>query len=119
MILSKRYQESILSYSKEINMKTLIKFYETAIDFANRLHFGNFSHGMSGLKYYLEYNETILHLKCDNEELKTMSYNMSNTMENAYLGMYKPEEKLQKLKEISKDCEYILKALKKNSTKTT
>lgn len=85
----------------------LLRFYSYTIQYAKDLQLGNFPHGMSSMRYYLKHTNTILHLRCDDEELKTRAHNIAVVGDSLYLGLYPPSEKLQKLKEIATECEYL------------
>lgn len=105
MLVGKNDQKYILS-DKDFRNRLLV-FYGNTIQLAKDLQLGNFAHGMSNMRYFLKYTNTILHIRCDDKELKTRAHNIAVVGDSLYLGLYPPSEKLQKLKEIATECEYL------------
>ena len=104
MLVGKRDQKYIISDGNY--RERLMMYYNNVIECANNLQkYGNYAHGMFNLSYFLKHNNTILHLCCDDTELKINAYNMAVVGNSLYLGAYKQSEIIQKLKEIIKDCE--------------
>ena len=114
MLVGENGQKRILSYGN--SYQNLIDYYNVIIKCSNDLQtYGNFSHGMSTLRYYLKYNNTIFYLKCDNEELKTKAHNMAIIGHLLYMGTYQKTERNKILKEIITDCEDMKQIINKLS----
>jgi hypothetical protein len=102
MLVGKRDMDYI---TRDVDFRgRLIKYCEMVIDYGKWLQNGNFPHGMSGLRYYLKYINTIMYLKCDNEELFQASYDMAVLGDDLSMGRYQGHVKIQKLKKIVNDC---------------
>lgn len=109
-VLNQRTQDRIMN-QKHV-FKDLIRFYEDGIKISNKLQmYGNFSHGLGNLRYTLEYNTTVLYLKCNDNQLIIRANNMAVIANTLYMGGFGPLERIQKLKQISVECSEIIDEL--------